>query len=136
VVLDILLDAWVRFYCVSEGDDEDIDLEVVNIRLEVTSPGYNARLTFNTPNGLFWRLDYVWKSKEQREYETANQGKRFVRRWDALNGPYMSSSRIVGEDSLTKIADCLRGAEWLDEWESFTPSYDETVDAEQDAALA
>lgn len=135
-VIDILLDAWVRFDCISEGDDDDLDREVVNLRLEVSSPGYNARLTFNAPNGLFWRIDYEWKSKEQLEYEAVNQGNRFIRRWDALKGPHMWSSRTVGEDSLTKIADCLRGAEWLDEWESFTPPYDETIDAKPEDALA
>jgi hypothetical protein len=129
-MVEILLDAWARYYRVDEGDDEDIDFDPVNIRLEVTSPGYRATLTFNTPHGLFWRVDYGWKSPEQLAFEVANAGKRLSPMWASRKGPYMWSSRTVGEDSLTKIADCLRGFEWQDEFEEAVPAY-ETANQEK-----
>jgi hypothetical protein len=122
-VVDILLDAWARFNRIDEGGDEDIDLEPVNLRLEISCPGYNARLTFNTPNGLFWHLNYEWKSPDQLAYEAAGD-KMFRATWESKDGPHMWSSRTVGEDSLTKVADCLRGCEWDEDLDEVTPPYE------------
>jgi hypothetical protein len=127
-VIDILLDAWVRYHSVDEGDDEDIDLDPQNITLEITSPGYQAMLKFNTPHGLFWRIAYEWKSPEQLAYEEATRGDRFKTVWESRNGPYMWSSRTVGEDSLTRIAECLRGSEWDYGCAEFQPPYASNVE--------
>jgi hypothetical protein len=135
-VIEIMLDGWVRYghlYEVGEDGEEDIDLEPVNIRLEISCPGYRATITFNTPCSLFWRLEYEWKSSEQLQYEDANRGERFATRWDARNGPHIWSSRTVGEDCLHRIGECLRGCDWNDDWHEFTPAYDEpaaTVEVE------
>jgi hypothetical protein len=136
-VIEIMLDGLVRYghlHEVGSDGEEDIDLEPVNISLEISCPGYRAVLTFNTPCSLFWRLEYEWKPPEQLKYEAANRGKRFVTRWDALNGPHISSSRTVGENCLHRIGDCLRDREWDDEWEEFAPPYDETEQREIEIA--
>jgi hypothetical protein len=126
-VLDIMLDWLVRYGCLDEGGDEAVDLDPVNVRLEVTSPDYRATLNFNTPYGLFWRVDYEWKSAEQLEFEAANEGRIASPAWASRKGPYMWSSRTVGENSLGKIADCLRGYEWEDDLEEVRPPYDTSL---------
>jgi hypothetical protein len=136
-LIETMLDWWVRYghlYEAGEDGEDDIDLEPVNIRLEVSTPGYRAALSFNTPCSIFWILHYEWKSPEQTEYEAANTGKKFVRRWDALHGPHLWSSRTVSEDSLHRVAECLRGCEWDDAWEEFAPSYDVAVKRELETA--
>jgi hypothetical protein len=131
VVLETLLDWWVRYGSVDEDcaqeDDEEYDLETVNITLKVSCPGYRATLTFNSPMGLSWLLEYEWKPPEQIEYENNNRD-GFGVRWDARNGPHLWSSRQVGADCLTEIADLLRGSEWQDGWEEFAPAYDATIE--------
>ena len=128
-VLETLLDCWVRYGDVHEDctfDDEDeSDLEVVNLNLEVSCPGYRARLTFNSPTGLFWRIEYEWKSPEQIAYEKQNEGHIGSARWDARGGPHLWSSRQVGEDCLRIIADVLRGSEWEDNLSEIVPPYED-----------
>lgn len=127
-VLEILLDWWVRYGSVHEDcaseDDEEFDLEVVNLRLEVSCPGYRARITFNSPMGLFWRIDYEWKSPDQIAYESQTDGSLVKARWEARAGPHLWSSREVGEDCLTIIAEVLRGSDWEDAFTEFVPPYD------------
>ena len=116
-VLDTMLDWWLRGGSIEEEDCEDggPNLYAAKIRLTVSSPGYRARL-FIDAYDVHWQLDYECKPPEQLEYEAAatTEGFDFRPRWDALNGPYMSASRVVGEDNLTAIADCLRGRPWDD----------------------
>jgi hypothetical protein len=109
-VLTTILDWFVRYGTLDEGDDTDVDLDAVNLRITVSSPGYEAMVHFNTHEG-FWDLTYEWISPEQLSYGAEHKGDLLVTRWDALNGPYMWSSRTVADDSLHKIADCLRGCE-------------------------
>jgi hypothetical protein len=122
-LIEAMLDRWVRYGTLYEGDEDDIDLDPVNVTLEIMSPDYRGRLTFNTPCSLFWTLEYEWKSPEQIEYEAKNSG-MLATRWDARNGPHIWSSRSVGEDCLYHLADCLRGCEWQDEWEEFRPLHE------------
>jgi hypothetical protein len=132
-VLDTMLDCWVRHRGLDEGDDKDLDLSVINLRFEVSRPGYLAQIHYNTHEG-FWNLTYEWKPPEQLAYEEANKGKRLVTRWDALNGPHLWSSRTVGDDCLALIADKLRGFVWdSDDIEMMEPPYS---GAELSAALA
>jgi hypothetical protein len=139
-VIQTMLDWWVRYgslYEAGEDGEEDIDLEPVNIRLEISCPGYRASLTFNTPCSLFWRLEYEWKPPEQLRYEAENRGKLVATRWDALKGPHIWSSRTVGEDCLHKIADCLRGCELEDDnCDGFAPPYDASAPAEHESESA
>ncbi|QIK79440.1 hypothetical protein G7077_11520 [Sphingomonas piscis] len=123
-LLETALDWWVRYGYLDEGDEGDnYDLDVVNFRLEVSCPGYQADVSFNTPTGLFWRLRYEWKSPERIAYE-ADGDQRFRAVWNARTGPHLWSSRTVSEDCLYQLAQVLRGCEWNDEWDEFTPSYD------------
>jgi len=128
-VLATVLDWFVRYGDLEEGDDHDLDLDVVNLTVTVSHPGYAATIHFNTHEG-FWDLTYQWKPPEQIAYEAENKRKILRARWDARNGPHMWSSRTASEDSLHLIADCLRGCEWNDEWEEFGPSYDQLVEPE------
>jgi len=134
-VIEIILDWLVRYGRLDEGGDDTDDLDPVNVGLEVTSPGFRAKVNFNTPCGLFWRLDYEWKSSEQLEFEAANEGKFASPAWPSRNGPYMWSSRTIGENSLWRIADCLRGYEMEDDLEEVCPPYD-TSPQEQEAVPA
>ena len=134
-VITTVLDWLVRYGDLEEGDDCDLDLSVVNLRLSVSSPGYAATVHFNTHEG-FWDLSYQWKPPEQLAYEATNKGKMLVKRWDAIGGPYMSSSRSVGDDNLYPIADLLRGCEWNDDWEDFAPSYEDSPTLAGAAELA
>jgi hypothetical protein len=138
-VIQTMLDWKVRYghlYEAGADGEEDIDLEPVNIRLEVSTPGYRASLTFNTPCSLFWRLDYEWKPPEQLKYEAENYGKLIATRWDARNGSHIWSSRTVCEDCLRAIADCLRGSELTDDWDEFVPPYDQGETANREAEVA
>jgi hypothetical protein len=124
-VLATILDWFVRYGSLEEGGDYDLDLGVVNLTVTVSHPGYAATIRFNTHEG-FWNVDYEWKSPDQIEFEAQNKGKLLVPVWGARKGPHIWSSRTVGEDSIFQIADCLRGSEWNESWEAFTPSYDKT----------
>jgi hypothetical protein len=134
-VLDTLLDWWVRYGTLAEAQEQGDDLLPMNLDLEISCPGYRATLLFSDPCCTPWQFDYEWKSPEQQAYEAETTGK-FAARWDARHGPHIWSSRSVGEDCLSLIADCLRGTEWADEWETFAPTYDEATDANLEAAVA
>ena len=137
-VIQTMLDWKVRYghlYEAGENGEEDIDLEPVNIRLEISTPGYRASLTFNTPCSLYWHLDYEWKPPEQLKYEAENRGKLTATRWDARNGPHIWSCRTVCEDCLRAIADCLRGSELPDDCDEFVPPYDQDEAASREAEV-
>lgn len=134
-VLDTMLDWWVRYGNLAEGQEEGDDLSPMNLTFEISCPGYRGMLLFSDPCCAPWQLEYEWKSPEQVAYEAQNKG-RFAARWDARNGPHIWSSRSVGEDCLYKIADCLRGTKWLDEWETFSPPYDVAVDSKLETEAA
>lgn len=134
-VLDTMFDWWVRYGTLAEGQAQGDDLLPMNLDLEISCPGYRATLDFGDPCCTPWHFDYEWKSPEQQAYEVENRGK-FAARWDARKGPHIWSSRSVGEDCLYRIADCLRGTEWSDEWETFAPIYDEATHANLEAAVA
>lgn len=115
-VLDTMLYWWLEGGSIEEeGETEDGDLYAINISFTVSSPGYRAQLFIDAHETL-WTLSYEWKPPEQVAYEAAapTEGFDMRTRWDALKGPYMSASRMVGEDSLTEIVDCLRGRPWED----------------------
>lgn len=115
-VLDTMFAWWLEHGSIEEdGDTEEEDLYAFNISFTVSSPGYRAELFIDAHETL-WTLSYEWKPPEQLAYEAAKPTRGFDmrRRWDTLRGPSMSASRSVGEDSLTMIADCLRGRPWDD----------------------
>lgn len=124
-VIATILDWYVRYGTLEEGDDTDLDLYVANLIVTVSSPGYLGKVHFNTHEGA-WQLTYEWKPPEQIAYETELASDPLATTWEARKGPRMCSSRTVGEDSLHLVADCLRACEWDDAWEEFTPPYDQT----------
>ena len=110
-VLDAMFAWWTENGSIEEEDEQaGVFLYASNIAFTVSSPGYRAQLLIDAYDTL-WELNYEWKSPEQLAYEAVKPTNGFDmrRRWDALRGPYMSASRSVGEDSLTMLADCLRG---------------------------
>ncbi len=134
-VLETILDWFVRYGSLEEGDDYDLDLSIVNLTVTISSPGYAGTIHFNTHEG-FWDLHYEWKPPEQLAYEVANKGNRLATRWDALAGPHVWSSRTAPEECLNAIADCLRGHRWYDAKEEIRAPYDDQVLADPEPALA
>ena len=69
-VVDALLDWWVRYGTISEGqDNREDDLEPRNLDVEIACPGYRATLEFADPCCTRWVFEYEWKSPEQIAYE-------------------------------------------------------------------
>lgn len=112
-VLDTMLDWFVRYGDVEEeAGVEGPNYYAINLRFSVSRPGHHCRIHLDAYDN-WWDVMYRWVSPEERAYcHEPCEDPRFRTRFDALNGPYMVSTREIEEDSFALIADCLRGRPW------------------------